>query len=66
MKARNYPPAKCTDCGHYTRTLCLTCGMPLCEQHADFPTCADCSAEADREAMIERAERDRDRALEGN
>ncbi len=58
MKARHYRPAQCVDCGRFTRTLCIPCAMPLCDDHAEFPVCADCTAEAAREELIERAERD--------
>ncbi len=64
MKGRNYPPAKCEACGRFTRTLCLACSTPLCDDHADFPICSDCTIEHEREELIKRAERDRDRALE--
>ena len=64
MKGRRYPPAQCVDCGRFTRTLCIPCSMPLCQDHAEFPICADCTAEAEREARIEEYERSRAEAEE--
>ena len=64
MKGRRYPPAQCVDCGRFTRTLCIPCSMPLCQDHAEFPICADCTAEAEREELIEEYERSRAEAEE--
>ena len=64
MKGRRYPPAQCVDCGRFTRTLCIPCAMPLCDDHAEFPICADCTAEAEREELIEEYERSRAEAEE--
>lgn len=64
MKARHYRPAQCVDCGRFTRTLCIPCSMPLCQDHAEFPICADCTAEAEREELIEEYERSRAEAEE--
>lgn len=54
--------AKCPDCGRFTQTLCLVCSSPLCEDHAEFPVCADCSAEEHRQALIDEIDRARVRA----
>lgn len=62
MKARNYPPARCEACGRYTRTLCIACSTPLCEEHATFPLCSDCELESERQALIDKVQRDRERA----
>ena len=50
-------PHKCVECGRYTRTVCLTCGSALCEDHAYFPMCFDCTDEEHRQALIDEIER---------
>ncbi len=57
-------PAKCVECGRYTRIVCLTCGSPLCHDHADFPMCLDCTDEEHRQALIDEIDRARDRLRE--
>lgn len=64
MKGRRYPPAQCVDCGRFTRTLCIPCSMPLCDEHSTFPLCSDCELESSRQARIEEYERSRAEAEE--
>lgn len=59
MKAGNYRPARCEACGRFTRTLCIACSIPLCDEHATFPLCSDCELESSREARIQEYERSR-------
>ena len=61
---KRYPAAKCESCGRFTKGICLTCSIPLCDEHATFPLCSDCDHESARQQRIDEYERSRARAEE--